>query len=216
MISRLGLLGGMFDPVHNGHMQAARFALRELNLDQCRMIPCHNPNHRDPATSDSIHRLNMLKLATAGDANITVDPIEINRSGVSYTIDTLLQLQQAWVDASLVFILGADSFNSLPQWHRWIELFDHCHFLVLARAGSSIVDELDGKIDVVDRLVESEQQLFASPAGKILLARNFENEISSTQVRERLVENEDVSQLLDSAVIDYIQQHNLYSQSIAK
>lgn len=212
MISRLGILGGMFDPVHNGHLEAARFAVQKLRLDQLRMIPCHLPNHRDSAVSDSSHRLSMLELATAEEPAIEVDSIEINRNRISYTIDTLTELRQTHTSASLVFVLGADSFNTLPQWHHWSKIFDLCHFMVLARAGSTLAPTLGDVIDVEKRMVDVEEELFSCKSGNIYLASDFENDISSTDIRKILTAHEDVSALLPGEVIDYIRANQLYDK----
>ena len=213
MKSRLGVFGGMFDPVHNGHLEAARFALQKLRLDQLRMIPCHLPNHRQSASSESMHRLKMLQIATIEDAAIEIDPIEINRPGTSYTIDTLVQLQKKEIASSLVFVVGVDSFNTLPQWHRCLELFNFCHFLVLARSGASISTDVRELIDMESRLVESELEMFDSNSGKVYLANNFNHTISSTTVRSKLIAQEDVSAILDKKVIDYIRDNCLYRVS---
>jgi len=210
MISRLGILGGMFDPVHNGHLEAARFAVQKLQLDQLRMIPCHLPNHRDSAVSDTAHRLSMLELATAQEPAIEVDPIEINRNRISYTVDTLTEMLRIHTRASLVFVLGVDSFNTLPQWHHWSKLFDLCHFMVLARPGSTLAPALGDVIDVGKRMVAAEEELFRCKSGNIYLATDFENDISSTEIRNTLTAHEDVSALLPREVIDYIRDYGLY------
>ena len=89
MSRRLGILGGMFDPVHNGHIAAARHASQLLGLEQVVLVPCHVPNHREPNQLDSSHRLQMLKLAVSDDSTLRVDDREIRRGGVSYAVDTV-------------------------------------------------------------------------------------------------------------------------------
>jgi nicotinate-nucleotide adenylyltransferase len=200
----------MFDPVHNGHIQAASFALDQLALDKLKMIPCHHPNHRDSATSNPGHRLKMLELASAGFPAIEVDPMEIDRAGISYTVETLSALKQADEEQLLVFVLGLDSFNSLPLWHRWIELTDLCHFLVLARSGSSISEVLAKNLQLEQRIVESSEQLFEAASGKVFIATEFDCEISSTEVRGKLMAGEDLSGELNEDVIAYIKQKQLY------
>lgn len=208
MSSPLAVLGGMFDPVHNGHVEAARFAMRKLGVNRLKMIPCKNPNHKGPASSDSKHRLAMLELAVAADAQIEVDPIEINRSGVSYAVETLIELKKS--EACLVFVLGIDSFNTLPQWHRWSELLELCHFLVLARSGSDISSRSGELLDLEQRRVQTPQQMFSCDSGKILLAEDFSFEASSTAIREKLGRHEDVSEDMNAQVLAYIKENNLY------
>ena len=116
MSAPLVVLGGLFDPVHKGHVSAAQFALEFLSLPRIKMIPCHLPNHKAVPNTQGEHRLAMLTLATASYPKIEVDPIELQRDRVSYTVDTLTELKKR--HSVLVFVLGVDSFNSLPLWHE--------------------------------------------------------------------------------------------------
>lgn len=208
---RLGVLGGMFDPVHNGHMEIARRALGELALDAVKMTPCHIPNHRDSAQVGSIHRLNMVELAAADELKIHVDPIEINRSGTSYTVNTLATLKRNDGDCSLVLILGVDSFNTIPQWQSWPELLQLCHFLILGRPGVTLCEDVIAALDFNCSLVESADELFRCESGKIRFLSDFSLDISSTGVRELLATNADLSSMLDRKVIDYILSNKLYA-----
>lgn len=208
MSSPLAVLGGMFDPVHNGHIEAARYAMRKLAVNRLKMIPCKNPNHKQPARCNSKHRLAMLELAVAADEQIEVDPIEINRSGVSYAVDTLIELKKS--EDCLVFVLGIDSFNTVPQWHRWSELPDLCHFLVLARSGSVISSGTGELLNIEQRRVQSPQQMFSGDSGKIMLAENFSIDTSSTAIREKLIRHADVSGEMNAQVLAYIKENQLY------
>lgn len=208
MRSGLAVLGGMFDPVHNGHIEAARYALHYLGMNRLKLIPCKNPNHKPGASSGAKHRLAMLNLAVGLDEQIEVDPIEINRSGVSYTVDTLLELRRR--ENRLVFVLGMDSFNTLPQWHRWSELLELCHFLVLARSGSLVSSETRELLNIERRQVQSPEQLFSCDSGKILFAEDFDFDISSTALRQRLMAQADVSGEINAQVLAYIKTNHLY------
>lgn len=209
MSSPLAVLGGMFDPVHNGHIEAARFAIDKLAVNRLKMVPCKKPNHKQAATADARHRLAMLQLAVAVDDKIEVDPIEIRRAGVSYALDTLLELKKS--EDTLVFVLGIDSFNTLPQWHRWSELTSLCHFLVLARSGTNISSNLEGLLKIEQRLVRSPEQMFSCDSGKIMLAEDFSYDASSTGIREKLSRHEDVSAQMDEQVLAYINENHLYA-----
>lgn len=212
MSTRLGILGGMFDPVHNGHIEAARFAVQALTLQQLDLVPCHIPNHRAAATSTAEHRLAMLRLATAGDDRLKVNSIEIERSQVSYTVDTLATIGAANPDATLVFVLGIDAFNTLPAWHRWQELLERCHLFVLARELEPIAAATSAALNLVQRRVESPEALFETRAGRVYLAQDFHSDLSSSRVRAFLQERADVSALLDKRVKEYIHQHALYTE----
>ncbi|MCG8413018.1 MAG: nicotinate-nucleotide adenylyltransferase [Pseudomonadales bacterium] len=211
MSSRLGVLGGMFDPVHRGHIAAARFALTTLKLDRVKLIPCNQPNHRDPAFAQAQHRLAMLRLATQADSQIEVDDCEIVRGGVSYSVDTLSDLSRSGNFESIVFVLGMDSLNTLPRWHQWQSLFDLCHLMVLARNGQDVDAEVARQIDLDSRLVSSPDELHAVKHGKVLIQKDFDFDVSSTRIRNAISERIGLSQYLADEVSDYIRNNSLYS-----
>lgn len=210
MTSRIGILGGMFDPVHNGHIAAARYAQLFLDLDTVKLIPCNVPNHRDSAVSSAEHRLNMLHLALESDPSLQVDPIELERSDVSYTVDTLQAIRQGEERSSLVFVLGADAFNSIVKWHRWQDLFELCHFLVLKRGNEEIAESVRDAVNLDERLVNSPEEMFLSDYGKVCLSNEFEFDGSSTEVRNRIIGHENSEQILDGKVLAYIKSNRLY------
>lgn len=214
MTSRLGVYGGMFDPVHNGHIDAARFAVSLLNLDRLLLVPCANPNHRDPATASSEHRLRMLALAIADFRKLAVDSREIERGGVSYAVDTLAALQAEGAAAGepciLVFILGLDAFNTLPHWHQWQRIFELAHLLVLNRSGAELDENVAAETGLAERRVRSPDELFVANSGKIYLAEDFDYVLSSTEVRSSLRANESTAQMLDEKVRLYIEDNRLY------
>ncbi len=211
MTSRIGVYGGMFDPVHNGHVEAANFAVSLLDLDELRLVPCLQPNHRDPATAGPEQRLHMLELATRGMPKLRIDTRELTRGGVSYTVDTLQSLYDEQVAQHLVLIMGLDSFNSLPHWHRWQQLFDYAHLLVLNRRGGKLQDAVLRATAYAERSVENPGDLFACDSGCIYFAEQFNNDLSSTQVRNSLRANQgDVLQMLGKEVNGYILDKQLY------
>src|SRR5690606_2685035 len=113
--ARIGVMGGMFDPVHSGHLQVALTAWHLLELDQLRLVPCHVPNHRAPATATSAQRLEMLQLAAAREPRLRVDAREMERDGISYTVDTLASLRNDFPSSALVLVLGMDAFAGLAS-----------------------------------------------------------------------------------------------------
>ena len=210
MTSRIGVYGGMFDPVHNGHIRAASFAASLLDLDQVRLTPCAVPNHRDPATASSEQRVRMLELATYGRPKLCVDQRELQRAGVSYTTDTLRSLSEELSARKLVFILGLDAFNSIPHWHNWQELFELAHLLVLNRSGGMLDANVCEQLGYEERSVEEPLQLFNSETGGIYFAQDFDIEMSSSVVRDRLRANEETARMLDGKVSLYIDDNKLY------
>lgn len=210
MTPRLGVYGGMFDPVHNGHIDAARFAVSLLNLDRLLLIPCAIPNHRDPATVSSEHRLQMLSLAIADYRKLAVDDREIRRQGVSYAVDTLAELRAEEDYRQLVFVLGLDAFNTLPRWHQWQRILELSHLLVLNRSGAQIDDKTAAAVDLATRLVDEPEAMFAEPSGRIFFAEDFDYVLSSTEVRSNLRANDSTEQMLAEKVRLYIEDHRLY------
>lgn len=214
MSVRIGILGGMFDPVHTGHIGVALAARQALHLDEVRLIPCGIPNHRDRALCSSLQRLDMLRLATRDHPGLIVDDRELNRPGTSYSYDTLASLRQEHPHATLYFILGQDAFAGLPRWHRWQELFTLCHFVVIRRPGahSSAPGDLDSLVQ--SRRAAKPDQLADVQAGLVFEMPGLESPVSSSLVRERIARNEPLQDLLDPAVACYLAQHQLYRKAV--
>ena len=208
MNSPLAVLGGLFDPVHKGHVSAAQFALDFLSLQRLKMIPCHLPNHKAVPNTRAEHRLAMLELAVASYPLIEVDPIELQRNQVSYTVDTLSELKAR--HSMLVFVLGVDSFNSLPDWHDWQKILDLSHLLVLSRHGAILSTETLSAVNIKRRLVDTSEQMLASPNGKIIFCENFDYDMASSEIRGKITRGDDVSAELDIQTIQYIKDNSLY------
>ena len=208
MSSPLAVLGGLFDPVHKGHVSAALFALEFLSVQRLKMIPCHLPNHKVVPATQAEHRLAMLTLATASYPQIEIDPIELQRYRVSYSVDTLTELKKR--HSMLVFVLGVDSFNSLPQWHAWQKILELSHLFVLPRHGSTISDGTLRAVDIEHRQVDTSEQMLGSASGKIIFCENFDYDVASSEIRKKITRGDDVSAALDAKVVQYINDNCLY------
>jgi len=236
MSRRVGVLGGMFDPVHSGHVEVALAVQSELKLDEVRLVPCAIPNHKASASAGAIHRANMLRLAIDGLPGLMVDERELQRKGTSYTVDTLAEMRAQFPATSLVFIQGEDSFRTLPQWHHWRQLLEYAHICVMSRRseeGEALYrPELDALL--LEYGVDSVETLFQAQQGYILQLDEVDNPVSSTMLREALLQRPSLanavnkadshcagsgtttpgkaldSSWLDSAVLSYIEQHALY------
>ena len=211
-LRRIGVMGGMFDPVHNGHVAVAVAALQALRLDALRLIPCHLPNHRGPAAASVQERLDMVRLAALVDARLIVDDRECLRPRVSYTVETLESLRAECTSAVLVLIVGFDAFAGLTGWHRWQDIFTLANVLVVSRPGVSVELPASLRVEMQQRQVASAKKLCAQPQGGILLLNKLQWDISSTQVREELRLHSGATTLVPAAVANYIRAHGLYAQ----
>ena len=132
----IAVFGGTFDPVHNGHLRSALELAECLQLAEVRLMPCANPPHRDAPEHGALHRAEMVELAVAGESLLSCDRRELARSGRSYTIDSLIELRAEEGEArSISLMMGCDAVLNVTSWHRWEELLDYAHVVVIARPG---------------------------------------------------------------------------------
>ena len=200
MRRKVGIFGGTFDPVHSGHVALASAALRAFSLDEILLIPGHvTPFKIDARTASDADRLAMLRLAIAGNARMSVSTIELDRGGVSYTVDTLEWLRAAHPDWDLWLLLGADSLLSLGRWHRAADIVRLASVGTIHRPGSTLPDTLEG---------------FPPDVSRRLLANVAEGDcpdVASTEIRRRAASGEPLDGLVPAAVADYIVRHGLYA-----
>jgi len=207
---RIGLLGGTFNPVHIGHLRAALEVVEFLRLDELRLVPSARPPHRETPQVSAEQRLAMVALAVADEPALSVDDRELRRDKPSYTVDTLESLRaELAADDQVFLLLGWDAFCGLPSWHRWQELLDHCHLLVLQRpdADSEAPEALR---DLLAARSVSDPLALAGPGGQISFIWQNPLAISATQIRQLLAVGRSVRFLLPDAVLAYIHAHGLY------
>lgn len=211
---KIGFLGGAFDPIHYGHLSIAESLFHTYALDHVRLIPTGTPSHRDTPPSPAQDRLAMLKHAVEHIPYFKVDDIEILRTGVSYTIDTLMALQANYPEAQFVWALGTDAFMQLTQWRAWQILLDKAHLAIAIRPGSDANWQEDLPFDLKQqydaRLVLQEDRPYQILPGKISLLPTVPLEISATRIRQQVHKQESVRFFTPDAVIDYIHHHGLY------
>ncbi len=189
--SRIGIMGGTFDPIHNGHLVAASEVAWVYDLDEVIFVPTGRPVFKlDKHVTNAEDRYLMTVIATASNPKFTVSRVDIDRPGVTYTIDTLRDLRALYPDADLFFITGADAVAEIMQWKDVEQMFDIAHFVAVTRPGYAASSSLpEGKVDMLE-----------IPA----LA------ISSTDVRRRATHGEPVWYLVPDGVVQYIGKHGLY------
>src|SRR5688572_13967648 len=163
---RMGLLGGTFDPIHVGHLDAADAARRALALDEVLVIPAHDPPHREgEPQASAFHRFAMICLAIADRPGYRALDIELRRQGPSYTALTLRDLHAAgWQASQLYFIIGADAFAEIATWYEYPTILDACRFAVVARPGMTIESALARTPALRSRIGDSIHLVEASTA----------------------------------------------------
>jgi len=210
-MAMIGILGGTFDPVHYGHLRPALEIQQHLGLAEVRLIPCRIPPHRGKPLASAAQRVAMLEAATGDHPVFRVDTRELEREGPSWTLDTLLSLRQEIGVQGLCLLLGMDAFRGLTTWHRWHELLDHCHMVVMTRPGNELPAE--GELaEFITRHRVMEPAALAEHAGGLLLFHTVSRlEISGTQIRHQLACGLDPSFLLPERVLEIIRSEGLYS-----
>lgn len=203
----IGIFGGTFDPVHFGHLRSALEVQELFRLDEVRLIPSSVPPHRQQPKASAEQRLAMLELAVAHRRGFKVDTRELDRPGNSYTVDTLASLRADFPEQTLLLFIGCDAYNGLTSWHRWRDLFHWSHVVVLTRPGFS-VDEQSPFFST--RMTTDYTQLLDFPAGKLFFQAVTQLDISATAIRNRIAQQRDPSFLLPDAVLEYINDNNLY------
>ncbi|MBI1965720.1 MAG: nicotinate-nucleotide adenylyltransferase [Betaproteobacteria bacterium] len=213
----IGVLGGTFDPVHYGHLRLAEELAGALKLDEVRFIPSGTPPHRSAPRVSPEHRLEMARLATAGNARFKVDERESRRAGPGYTFDTLSELRvEAGGARPLALLVGADAFLEFATWHRWHELFGLAHVVVAHRPGFPVErwsERMPQPLarEYSARLMQQPLSIHLSPAGGIAVVAFTALDISATAIRDMLRAGASPRYLLPGAVLDYIQARRLYS-----
>jgi nicotinate-nucleotide adenylyltransferase len=206
MIERLGIFGGAFDPVHKGHTQSLKFISELKIIDEFQVIPNYlSPHKKDIQTSEK-HRLKMLEIALKEFENIKLNNIELNNKTKSYTYETLKCLREIYPEKHLSLIIGLDSLYSFTTWKNWENILSLCSLLVLERQLNASL-ALDKKLE---SKISSDFDDFFSSHGKILILKNDLINISSTDVRLKTKNNENLTGLVDVEVQKYILNKSLY------
>ena len=210
---RLGILGGTFDPIHVGHLDAGDAARAALLLDQILLIPAHDPPHRpiDPRAS-AYHRFALVSLAVAERSAYRVSDMELVRQGPSYTADTLRSLHAAgWNASQLFFILGSDAFAEIAAWYGFPSFLDLAHFVVIARPGTTIETAAARTPQLRTRMCGAPQvEGIADGPTRIFLVEAQTHDVSSTAIRARLAAGQPIDDLVPAPVARHILTHHLY------
>ena len=195
---RLGLLGGTFDPFHNGHLAAAKAAIECASLDRVVFIPAAQPPHRPPAVAKPEQRMEMAGLGTEGESRFMVSEVELKREGPSYTVDTLKHIKQHRPEDDLFLILGWDAAQLFSTWHEPEEVSELATLVVVARPGSEAPHEADMKGVGLDK-------------AKVVLCLRPTPDVSASEIRRAVAAGEPITGKVPPAVERYIASHRLYA-----
>lgn len=199
MVKRIGVFGGSFNPIHIGHLVIAESAWQEFNLEKVIFIPTGDTPNKGMHEINKYDRYSMVNEAIQGNSHFTISPIERDRSGVSYTVDTLHLLRKQYdKEIEFYFICGTDALADLPTWKYNKELLSICHFICASRPGYE--EELKKSVEFFGELGRE----------KIHFLRVPELEISSTILRDLLAQNKSARYFIPDKVIRFIKDHHLY------
>jgi nicotinate-nucleotide adenylyltransferase len=201
------LYGGTFDPIHNGHLHAARTVCDALQLNQLRLVLSARPSHRKDTGASVEQRWEMLQLACGSEPQLVADDREIHRRGPSYTVETLEALRLAHPEQPIGWVIGWDAYRLLTSWYRWERVAELTNLVVVHRPGH--LSELDQDMQEFTRQRQV-PALSGEKSGSVVILEQQMLPISAAEVRGLLLSGKTADHLLPGAVATYIRQHNLY------
>ncbi|MFC1517365.1 nicotinate-nucleotide adenylyltransferase [Candidatus Margulisiibacteriota bacterium] len=199
-MEKVGLLGGTFDPIHNGHIKIAQTVQQKFNLAKIIFIPSKIPPHRAKQMANDEQRLKMLELAVKDHPGFEISTIELERDAVSYTLETLKKLKNEGQE--FYFLLGADAMEILPTWREPEKVLELASFIVVSRPGYDFKK--------IKEFLNKEP--FVKHKNKVQFFQMDSLDISASDIRQAISENKDVSGLVPDKVLKYIQEEQLYKK----
>ncbi|MEQ1533006.1 MAG: nicotinate-nucleotide adenylyltransferase [Sideroxydans sp.] len=216
-IAPIGILGGTFDPIHNGHLRLAQEALEQCRMQQVRFIPSGTPPHRARPIASAEARLDMVRTALHSHHEFSVDVREVYRTDPCYSVDTLTSLRAEFGDEQpLCLLLGSDAFLNLHTWHEWQRVFELTHIVVIQRPGRPLGNAMETANEELKeayraRLAPAPRRLHESASGAIVALDMPLLDISATDIRRRCAENKNIRYLTTDAVTHYIYSKQIYT-----
>ena len=215
MSRRIGILGGSFDPVHNGHVDLGTVAQQALDLARMFVIPSHIPPHRPQPMASSFHRFAMAAMAVAGRPGWRVADLELRFGAPSYTSGTLQRFRErGYAPSDLFFVIGADAFSEIESWRDYPNILDAAHFAVVSRPGFPVSELLRRLPQLTSRMVRAPVDQWTAMEPLILLIDAPTADVSSTAIRRRLAEGQSIAGLVPPGVQQHIEQHGLYTSTV--
>jgi len=207
----IGVLGGTFDPIHLGHLRPALEILQDLPLQAVRFIPLRTAVHRTQPVATAAQRLAMVRIAVAGQPGFIVDDRELRRTGNSYSYDTLASLRaELGPRLPICLLMGLDAFAELPTWHRWRDIAELAHLVVMRRPGAEAVTAPELQRWMEPRSTRDPAALARVPGGSVLFRDLTQLDISATTIRARITLGLSPRFLLPEGVLAFIEREGLY------
>ena len=211
---RIGILGGTFDPIHQGHLDVADAAVSALELTKLFVITSNVPPHRPQPYASAFHRFAMAALAVSERPDWRATDLELRSDAPSYTSFTLAKFhERGFAAAELVFIIGADAFAEIASWRDYPQLLDAAHFAVVSRPGCGVSELRDRLPALASRMTAPpiDPREYGTPL--IILIDAPTADVSSTAIRKRIAAGESITGLVPAHVQQHIQQHGLYTSA---
>lgn len=205
----LGLFGGTFNPIHNGHLSMAAQARDLLGLKRVEFIPCHQPVHRNSPLIPGSQRAKMIELAIVDTPSFALNRIELDRGGASYMVDTLQAIRLSELELPLCLLLGTDAFNGFQSWREPETILELCHLVVCQRPDNLAKGDIFPTRQTRDLTLLSQAR-----NGRILLLDMTTNDCSSTGVRTVLASGQTKHRCLPQPVLDFIVEQQLYGSGL--
>lgn len=207
----IGIYGGAFDPVHNGHCRLIIELLERLPFAEIKILPCKTPALKPQTKASATDRLNMLGMALLAFDSISIDDRELKRQKISYTYDSLVEIRSELGHQPLALIMGSDAFMVFDQWHRWQEILNLAHIIIVNRPNFALpVTGVLAQL-VNDKRVDDVNELCKTAAGKIFICPIPLLTISATDIRRKCEENLSIKYLVPDSVLEYIINEEIYS-----
>ena len=209
----IAIMGGTFDPIHNGHIETARETAIWLNVDKLFLLPAHIPPHKNSTTANALHRETMVSIICQQYPLFQLDNRELKRQSSSYTVTSLQEIKQEQPESTIFFIIGMDSLLSFTTWHQWEKILTLCHIVVNIRPGYELNEiNMATKQLLQAHQIQDLKEIKQQETGKIIFHQNQSLDISSSEIRHQLLNNKFDKNHLAESVHHYIIQENLYQK----
>jgi len=210
-VKRIGVFGGTFDPIHFGHIHTAKQTAQWLNLDRLLILPSHIPPHKSKTSATAIQRLAMVDLVCQKEPSLVRDKRELNKHSPSYTVETLQEIKGEYAQAQLFFIVGMDSLLTFKTWYKYQDILSLSHLVVNTRPNYHLdEDNIELSLLLAKHQINHPNELKRNSAGCILFHDSKDWNISSTQIRDKIKNNQNCSEFLPADILSYINEEQLY------